>query len=82
MRLRGGGGPPTFTFNGMSSTVQRGFSRYAPEWRIVQQGINFHGICENKNCPAFLNEVIVPKGFGIFDMKNLVGRCDCPMCDY
>lgn len=32
------------------SIVKAGFSKTAPEYRIVDTGLNIEGICKNQNC--------------------------------
>ncbi|OMJ72575.1 hypothetical protein SteCoe_28962 [Stentor coeruleus] len=80
LRLNGGGGPQSFSFNEMSNQVKHEFSQKAPEWRTVESGISFIGICENRECAAYNREVISNAGFGVFDINRQVGMMPCPMC--
>lgn len=80
LRLRGGGGPQIFSFNQMSNEVKIEFSQSAPDWRTVQKGISFLGICMNTECGAYLEEVICNVGFGVFDANRLAGSLPCPIC--
>ena len=80
LRLRGGGAPQAFTFNGMNTQVTREFSDTAPEWRTVESGISWIGTCNNESCEAFAREVICNCGFGVFDVNQVARIAECPMC--
>ncbi|OMJ65224.1 hypothetical protein SteCoe_38762 [Stentor coeruleus] len=79
LNLRGGG-PQVFSFNEMSNEIKLEFSQNAPEWRTVEPGISFIGICENRECVAYNREVISNAGLGVFDINRQAGMMPCPMC--
>ena len=80
IRLRGGGGAPTFSF---SDVTQEGtkttFAKSAPPWRICADGINLLGKCTDTLCPASGKEVVCKRGFGKFKAECLK-EDTCPMC--
>lgn len=52
-------------------------------WRRIERGICFLGKCENNNCQASGQEVVIPVGLRTFDV---LGETDestarCPMCE-
>jgi hypothetical protein len=68
-------------------------SEKAPKWRVISEGLNFFGICENEECEAHKKkyEVIyktlengqpVPEEGLIFDMQEKRGEIKCPLCQY
>jgi ubiquitin len=80
LRLRGGGMPPSFSFNSMETAVKMEFSKTAPDWRCVSPGMSWLGECVNPECPAFIREVISNHGFGVFNVQTDRNRAACPMC--
>ena len=80
LRLRGGGMPPSFSFNSLNEPVKMEFSQTAPNWRCVTSGISWLGNCVNIECDAFLQEVISNHGFGVFNVQIAKDRATCPMC--
>lgn len=73
LRLRGGG----FADVGKALMLTGKFSSSAPKWRKVNDGINIHGICHNKQCEARKQEVICMTGIYNWSINN---NCTCPMC--
>lgn len=73
LRLRGGG------FADVEKAVMLigKFANTAPEWRRVKSGINIHGICRNRECEAYKQEVIYMRGINNWGVD---GTCSCPMC--
>ena len=73
LRLRGGG------FVDVSKAVMMTgkFSDTAPKWRKVNSGINIHGICHNRECVAYKQEVIYMGGLSNWGVDD---TCSCPMC--
>ena len=51
-------------------------------YRICDKGLNIFGICTNKQCKTKGNEVIVPIGYGEFDLKYAIDEIEirCPIC--
>lgn len=78
--MRGGGMPPSFSFNPMENAVKMEFSRTAPDWRVVEYGVSWLGTCVNFECPAFRQEVICNCGYGVFDVERQKRVTFCPMC--
>jgi len=83
LRLRGGGGGP-FGFVDIGQedkALNIGFSNTAPDWRVVTgSGFCIEGRCQNKDCVAYNQYVIVNKGIGVFDLIFDDHRNPCPMC--
>ena len=58
------------------------FSKNAPKWRRVQEGLNLFGKCINKDCKAFNKEVIDPKSNNIkFSIDQQKREIKCPICN-
>jgi len=57
-------------------------SKGAPSYRISNNGLNLLGPCTNKKCKTKGKEVIVPCGFGEFDLGLAIDEMDirCPIC--
>ena len=79
LRLRGGGIAP-LEFNNLENQELREFATDAPDWRIVDQGLNVEGRCNNQECKAHNQIVWVQKGFGKFHMSEITCTSVCPMC--
>ena len=81
LRLRGGGLPINFV-NADKGVIQNlEFSDSAPEWREVTEGLNLFGICKNKNCRAFDEEVVHKVGINQkFNIQNEVLNIKSPIC--
>jgi hypothetical protein len=78
-----GGGGCSFEFvdydNGKTTKLQ--FSKNAPKWRRVEEGLNLFGKCINKYCEAFNKEVIDPKSNNIkFSIDQQKREIKCPIC--
>ena len=56
-------------------------SNEAPDWRVVCNGINLFGNCENKNCKAYNQEVIAQIYNDNYNMTENNGIMKCPMCN-
>jgi ubiquitin len=76
LRLRGGG----FDFNDMSQVTRIKFSDSAPDWRVVESGISWWGVCQNPECDAYESEVIINEGYGVFIVEQLKSEAECPIC--
>ena len=79
LRLRGP--QPDFCDIEQADLAERQWSDKAPDWRQAGHGLCVEGTCQNKNCPAFGNNVIMNQGFGDFDLIHDAYKCKCPMCD-
>lgn len=69
---------------------QLSLSKEAPKWRIISEGLNIFGICQNPDCEAKNKEVIfralkgnstLPENGMIFNMIENVENIKCPMCN-
>ena len=83
LRLRGGGGPGVkfadITDPSKATNIQ--WSKSAPEWRYVTDwGLCLEGKCQNKNCKAYNNWVIINKGIGTYDIVYDQHENQCPIC--
>lgn len=57
------------------------FSKTAPDYRIVSEGINVFGICKGKKCKAYKKEVIWPlKEKTTFNLIEEKDDLECPIC--
>ena len=57
------------------------FSKNAPKWRKVCEGLNLFGKCIYGYCKAFNNEVIFPVGINVkFDLNKQKKEIVCPIC--
>ncbi|EQC41732.1 hypothetical protein SDRG_01687 [Saprolegnia diclina VS20] len=63
--------------NKLLETVE--FATTAPTWHQCSTGLNIHGVCLTRTCPAYDMWVIVPQGMQPFNL--LVHQAKCPMCD-
>ena len=80
--IRGGGCPFEFVDYDNGKTTKLKFSKNAPKWRRVHEGLNLFGKCINKDCKAFNKEVIDPKSNNIkFSIEQQKREIKCPICD-
>ncbi|CAF4356273.1 unnamed protein product, partial [Rotaria sordida] len=59
------------------------WSKEASRWRIAGRGLCLEGICQNPQCEAYKQQVIMAIGYKVFDV---VADSDetttiCPICD-
>ena len=79
--FRGGGCSFEFVDYDNGKTIKLKFSKNAPEWRRVYEGLNLFGKCINKDCKAFNKEVIDPKLNNIkFSIDQQKREIKCPKC--
>ena len=73
-----------------SNIKQLSLSKEAPKWRVISEGLNIFGICENPDCEANKKQVIfralkgngpLPEEGMIFDMIENVKNIRCPICN-
>lgn len=76
----GGGGPASFVFNNLIGPIGRPFSKEAPDYRIIDCGLNLQGVCDNKSCKAWKRKVWAQKGYGLFNMSKEAVTSKCPLC--
>jgi hypothetical protein len=58
------------------------WSKKAPKWRCAAPGLCLEGACKNIDCDANNNRVIMPIGYGRFDLMVDTNEhtTKCPMC--
>jgi len=54
---------------------------HAPVWRQFRDGINFERQCKNHACAACNQVVVIPCGFGDFDIGEDLPAARCPSCN-
>jgi len=68
---------------------QLSLSKEAPKWRVISEGLNIFGICENPKCEAHEEEVIfralksdgpLPEKGMVFNMIENIDNIRCPIC--
>lgn len=81
VRARGGATLASFQFADVTSPGQRiELVDTAPEWRTVCRGLNLEGVCENRDCRAFKQKVVVRVGFRVnFDVGTERLHQTCPI---
>ena len=83
--LRGAGGLVGLEFvnlEGGSKAKVLKFSRNAPKWRKVCEGLNLFGKCIYNQCKAFKKEVIYKVGINTkFDFNEQKKEIICPICN-
>ena len=73
LSLKGGGGPcNSINFNNMDQAIIKNFSPDAPDYRTINKGLNFEGICKTMKCSAYNKKVWIPKGYGNFSVNKEV----------
>jgi hypothetical protein len=51
-------------------------------WRILRSGMNLEGQCKNSACPAYSQRVVIPLGFGTFNIaEEMLSNYECPICN-
>ena len=65
IQIRGGGCSFEFVDFDNGKTKRLTFSKNAPKWRMVTEGLNLFGLCINRNCVAFNKEVVDSKSNNI-----------------
>ena len=80
--VKGGVGMFSFVDLRKEKVIKIKFSENAPKYRIVESGLNILGLCTNKKCESEGNEVIVPIGFGEYDLGENISEMEikCPIC--
>lgn len=56
------------------------FAETGPAWKAVNQGLCLEGICNNKECPAYNDMVIINHNFGSVDIISASQTAKCPIC--
>ena len=85
LRLRGGGGsiPLSFVDVEKGAIQNLSFSKSAPKWRTIEEGLNLFGLCKNSKCKAFDKEVVYRVGIihKKYNLQENILKIKCPMCD-
>ena len=89
-QITGGFVEPLMFIDPSDATIKQiPLSEKAPKWRVISEGLNFFGICKNRECEAHKNEVIfrilkdggsLPEEGLIFDMQEKRAEIKCPIC--
>jgi hypothetical protein len=74
-----------FKFSKMGDSFkEQEFKKTSLEWRKAKRGLCVEGYCMNKQCKAYFPEskslVVMPMGYGEFDMVYDGAKCKCPVC--
>jgi hypothetical protein len=82
-RLMGGGMPLDFVDVEKEIVQNLSFSKTAPRWRSILEGLNLFGICQNLECEAFNKEVVHKVGITHkkFNLQDNILNIKCPICD-
>ena len=83
LRLRGGGCSLPMDFVDVEKGIIQNlsFSKSAPRWRCVREGLNLFGLCKNKTCEAFDKEVVHRVGINTkFNLQQNILHIKCPIC--
>lgn len=80
------GGSPMRGVKFVDPARRAGLQRYewspsAPEWRQARSGLCLEGKCENRDCRACNEWVIINQGFTDFDICTDGHLCRCPICE-
>lgn len=82
--VRGGGNPNEFANLSDEYLVKREVGSYddpdIPDWRTIGKGINLYGTCENSNCCANRERVIMRVKSKSIDLYSQGFMGICPMC--
>ena len=89
----GGGTPIDFSDVSKGKIKELKFSKSAPSWRKVKDGLNIFGICQNDECKAYNKEVVyIPKNINPyynpimdnieheFKLNDNIEKIICPLC--
>ena len=84
LRLQGGGGLIGINFVDVEKGLIQNlsFSKSAPEWRKVDEGLNLFGLCKNSECKAFNKEVVHIVGIKNqkYNLQENILNIKCPIC--
>ena len=70
-----------FKFNIMKNFKKlENFDSNAPSYRNVSDGLNLFIYCLNKKCQFYNSYFTLCKGYGIFDIFQLLEEIKCPIC--
>lgn len=58
------------------------WARNAPRWRQAVAGLCLEGRCDNQQCEAYRQMVIMGIGYRAFDLSHVrTSNCHCPVCN-
>jgi len=60
--------------------IRKNFSKKAPKWNKIKQGLNVRGKCENIKCKAYGKIVCWEIGLGKFNLVEKSDEIKCPIC--
>ncbi|CAG9334272.1 unnamed protein product [Blepharisma stoltei] len=80
IKHRPGGLVGGLCFNSLNEIVEKRFDDEAPDWRSVKPGLSWRCECENEECRAYKEYVVVNIGFGSFDVAKVIWNLKCPEC--
>lgn len=72
------------SFNGLDEKdkIFQNFSASGPKWRSIIMGLNLEAMCKTPTCLANKQMVWIPKGFGSFDVVDIIFQGTlCPSCN-
>jgi hypothetical protein len=69
-----------FKFNIMRNVRKIDFDNAAPDYREVNDGLNFFAYCLNEDCQLYNEYFTISKGYGIFDLVAEANGVECPKC--
>ena len=86
--VNGGGAPLKFSDVSKEKKKYLKFDKNAPKYRTVTEGLNIFGICQNKKCEAYKEEVVyIPENMILEDNKYFkfylndeIENMKCPIC--
>lgn len=87
LRVKAAGGMTLFIgfcFNSLNSLSLLQLTKLSPSdtsFLIVKPGISFFSKCKSATCIAFNQPILVPKGFGVFDIARVSSQLTCPVCE-
>ena len=71
-----------FKFNVMNTLKKiQNYESNAPSYRNVSDGLNFFIYCLNKECLIYNNYFTVNKGYGSFNIFDILNDINCPLCN-
>ncbi|CAG9318700.1 unnamed protein product [Blepharisma stoltei] len=82
VRNKPGGGVKSLFFNDLNEVCEREFNDKAPDWRAVKPGLSWICICDNEECVAYKDYVIVNSGFNEFNVAEEMWNLWCPACNH
>ena len=72
-----------FKFNIMRNFKKlQSYDNNAPSYRTVSDGLNLFIYCLNEKCSIFNNYFTINKGYGNFDIFQILNDIICPLCQF